>query len=315
MKKIHVYILHYERELFLFEALRSVLDSGIRCQDITILDNGSSEKTIKNIKERLSSEISWRRLEKNSTFATNFKRCFDCDDSEYFIALHDDDRLMKNFFFEQVEYLEKNGNISLISCNGRRIDAKGKIIDIPLLSNVKNKDKFIKFDTVEDLGIFMMEGSCIPFSPILYRRKTVKKYVEKIIEIENKFGQGVDRAFLSLLVESGECIALNTSELYECRMHDQQDSKNISNLWDIVYIDYLLSKETGDSKTRSMLERKIMQWYSINFIRNLYMHVKKMDFKNALSAIFQIRHDLISLGGLIIAFKLGMKCFENKKND
>jgi glycosyltransferase involved in cell wall biosynthesis len=298
--KIKFYILHYNRPDYLVQAVNSALVNGINEDDIVILDNGSDELKISAALKMGLDKIEWRFSSKNNSRVWNFLRCFEIDESDYFIALHDDDFLDAKFINEQINFLDKNPSYAALSCNGYRINEQGVKDSEPLL-NIGTSG-FEIFDCPEDLGIFIYKGNCFPLSPTIYRRSIVDKYKQFISNLVSEFDSAGDVAFFCKILEKDK-IALNKKQLYFCRLHSGQHSAALDEKYSNKFMEYLYERPSLLVDKQKKLKNQIKQWQTIHLIRNLGLNAKKGKLINLFKILIIFKYQRLSINGLWIAIK------------
>lgn len=296
-------ILSYNRPDYLKRCINSCL---LYAEDskIIILDNSDDDSSIKKLQQEYLDSIDWHYSEKTLGYAKNFHRAFDICESQYLVALHDDDRITKGFCEKQLTILKTNKNASAISCNGYFINNKNEKIS-PLMP-IKNKNNRVKTFASKDEYIkhkYSILGKCIPFSPMMFDLNKAMFLKELILQRNEQFGAAIDAMLITDLLSYSDVI-LNYEPLYECGDHIGQDSKVYDNYWETQFMTYLLH----DNSLGNMARNAIMRFYMTDLLINWLKSV----FNRDLLTKFEIKKEILSIKAIpsvifAILFRLFMK--------
>lgn len=217
MMNITVCILSFNRASYLCEALQSILNQTQKPVDIIIFDNGSRGEVYDAVKKYLENGVGWVGADFTHSATWNFKRAVASARSDYVLVMHDDDKLCPDFIQKQLDFLKSNPEVGAVTCNGYLINESGNRNGRLLRSDsITSKPEFYRCSA--DIAITYASDSCIPFSPIVYKTKLVKE-----IDFQEDFGKVCDAVFLCDFADR-DVIAYQAMALYECRVHDGQDS-------------------------------------------------------------------------------------------
>ena len=278
-------ILSYNRPYLLKEALLSIKKQTLQPNVIKIYDNGSKSEVYDLIKDYLDTYTIWYGSNVPKTVFWNFNRAIMDNNSKYVILMHDDDILCENFFEIQINILENNLNMKAISCNGYLINEHGIRIGKDLFEHSETIDYF---KCSSDVALRYVKGSCIPFSPIIYRGDFVKMF-----KLNSIYEKHADVELLCRISDLG-LIGLNNSPLYECRVHCDQDSKQFN--FDSIsrFINYLSTEINFKNKQnyRQLIDIQLMT-YKIIYLKDKINNTSNLKLKfillyNFLSQDFQI---------------------------
>lgn len=210
-------VLSLNRPVYLKEALFSIINQTNAPEQIIIFDNGSKKDVFDSLKDCFSKSVSWQGADTTKSVFWNFRRAVASIESKYALIMHDDDRLCSDFISKQVEFLEKHPKVVAVSCNGYLIDENGKRSGRKLL-DVSDDSNVEVYKCSVDVAIKYASDSCIPFSPLVYRTEVLKK-----IDLREEYGKVCDAVFICDIADIGN-VAYQPLALYECRVHDGQDS-------------------------------------------------------------------------------------------
>jgi hypothetical protein len=216
------------------------------------------------LKSQYPESIDWIFSDEPLGYAKNFLRAFSACKSQFLVALHDDDRITKNFCQSQLSALQSHKDASAISCNGYFINSINERIR-PLMPYNENKPQLKVFRTIDEYveHKYSFPGSCIPFSPMMFDLNKTMYLKHIILNRGDEFGQAIDAILITDLLSTSEVI-LNYLPLYECGDHVGQDSKVFENFWESQFMLFLLRKCSINNKVRN----KIMTFYMTDLVIN-----------------------------------------------
>ena len=287
---VSLFIISYNRTEYLAEAVKSALDQTHRPRDITILDNGSRPDVKAAVEPLLERGVTWIGSDRTNSPSWNIRRAFTLAQGEYFVTMHDDDRLLPNFLKEQADLLDRNPEVVAVGCNAFRIDAKGERGG-PIVP--KNKERISWFRTSADVALLYSRSGFIPFPTIMYRNGSAQKKEFRYEE----FGKVADVIYLCDLAQIGQ-LAYQDKMLYEYRLHADQDSVEIPEQTMRTLDRGLLSCASSNP----LILRKMKKNLATKQMLRAYAALGK-NFRNepGLSTLFgqieQIRPDIFTLGG------------------
>lgn len=244
MPDISACILSYNRADYISSAIESVIQQTLAPAEILIFDNGSDSSVYDRVRPYLNQGVTWIGSEITRSAAWNFRRAVSTAKSEYIFVLHDDDRLCTSFIELQLSCLKQYPDVCAVTCNGYLIDEQGKRKG--RLLTPTDVDREIEFyRTPAAVAIRYASDSCLPFSPVVYRADFVRA-----MHLRDDLGKVFDAVFFCELARVGT-IAYQIQPLYECRVHQAQDSSHLP----IEELE-LLTKYFENDATGSEIERK-----------------------------------------------------------
>ncbi len=113
MPKVSVILPVYNCEQYIFETVQSVLNQTFADFELLIVDDCSTDNTVKIIKEFNDSRINLIIKEKNSGYTDSLNYAVALAKGEYIARMDGDDVCMPNRFEKQVAFLEKNTDVVL----------------------------------------------------------------------------------------------------------------------------------------------------------------------------------------------------------
>lgn len=137
MRKVSVIIPCFNSERFLLNTLRSVKDQDYEKIEIIIVDDGSTDSTVKIAQKFKAKEIKiFTQVNKGACAARNFG--FSVAKGDYIMFLDSDDLISKNKIGEQVEVIEKHGINTLPFCGWGRF--YGNLDSFSFENQIMNQD-------------------------------------------------------------------------------------------------------------------------------------------------------------------------------
>ena len=118
-------------EGYLREALASALAQTYEPLEIVISDNASTDSTGEVVAEMADERVRYVRLDTNIGANGNFNHCLEMAAGEYFLLLHDDDRIDGDLVEHSMAALAASphdGRPGLIRTGSRVIDADGNVV-------------------------------------------------------------------------------------------------------------------------------------------------------------------------------------------
>ena len=149
-KKVAVLILNFNGKVYLERCIRSILNQSYRDFEIYLIDNGSSDGSIKLVKEKFP-EVNVISFDRNYGFAGAYNRAVSLVDSEYIVLVNNDTFADKDWLKYLVEEIEKNKKIFCVGSkiiyakNSNLLDNIGLVVapigGSIILGHMDNRDK------------------------------------------------------------------------------------------------------------------------------------------------------------------------------
>lgn len=185
MPKVSVLIPSYNHEKYVKEAITSVINQTFEDLEIIIVDDGSTDGTVAEIKKLNDPRIRLFCHDTNCGATVAMRKLLDEAKGDYFAVLSSDDVFMEGKIEKQVKFLEENDKIAAVFSYAQIIDDDGhnftdennfyfKIFEQP------NRTRF------EWLNYFFYNGNCLCHPSILIRREcyeNVGYYDERLAQI------------------------------------------------------------------------------------------------------------------------------------
>ena len=139
MKKVSIIIAVYNSEIFLNRCLDSVLNQTLKDVEIIIVNDGSTDGSLKILKD-YASIYSYIILldQENSGYSAAINRGLNTASGEY-IAFVDGDDYIEHDMIETLYKEAKVSDLDLVLCNWDRVDANGNFLSYNEHSDFENK--------------------------------------------------------------------------------------------------------------------------------------------------------------------------------
>lgn len=286
MLDITVCILSYNRANYLKDAVNSVLAQTVRPNKIIICDNASGAHVFEEVKSLLGELVEWVGADSNHPFIWNFTRAMSMSQTTFTMMLHDDDRLNPDFLERQLAYLDAHHSVGAISANGYLIDELGHRAGNTLS---KVSDDIDVYRGSGQVAIKYAGDSCIPFSPTVYRTEIARR-----IKLRPDFGKVCDATFFCDLADVSQ-VAYQNLPLYECRVHEGQDSAFFPD--DIMQKleDFFISRVYVSDKEKESFLNLSNQQKAIRFFKIALFHLKNKDWNNFYYILNSRKFRIVSL--------------------
>lgn len=215
LPKISVCIPTYNSSAFIAQAIESVLDQDFRDFELIVIDNNSSDHTVKivnrycDIDPRIHCEVNGV----NIGMVGNFNKCLERSRGKYVKFLCSDDFLttptsLKIFFNE----IEKDPNISLVVSARRIVDSESNTIK--LVSNYRDGLCCNGVDIINDC-LFSAKNKLGEPTAVMFKKKQSSR------GFDNMFKQILDLEMWFHLLEQGKFKFIER-DLVAFRVHQDQ---------------------------------------------------------------------------------------------
>jgi len=162
--KVSVLMTVFNAEKYLELSIKSILNQTYKNWELIIIDDKSSDQSKKIIKKFKNNKIKYFFLKKKlgRTKALNFglKKC----KGKYLAILDADDISFPSRLKDQIYYLKKNKNISLLGTWGTWIDKNNKFLQ-----------KIITTKKIDDIKQIMLFKNIFIHSSIIFQKKILNK--------------------------------------------------------------------------------------------------------------------------------------------
>lgn len=219
---VSVIIPNYNYEKFLLQRIYSVLYQTYKINEIIILDDCSTDKSVKLINEIEKSISSYIKIEKilneknsNCVFK-QWEKGFNRASSDYIWIAEADDYCEKKFLESNMKQIEKDSNIVLSYCDTTFIDTNGRIITKSVKSEIdllktKHWDQSYIIDGKEEIKKYSYLNCTIAnVSSVIIKNGNYKE----VFQAAKKYKQVGDWRFYLGIYEKGKISFVNKSLNY-----------------------------------------------------------------------------------------------------
>lgn len=185
MPLISVLIASYNHAKYIAEAIHSVLNQSFQDFEILIVDDGSIDGTVAEIKKFTDPRIRLFCFEENRSAAVAVHKLLDEAVGKYISLLSSDDIFLPDKLEKQITFLEKHSEIAAVFGYAQIVDEDGKDF---------NDDKHFYFNRFKQpnrtryewLNYFFHHGNCLCHPSVLIRKlcyETLGYYDERLAQI------------------------------------------------------------------------------------------------------------------------------------
>ena len=235
-RNLNVYILTYNRANYLEQCIQSVLNQTYENFELYVLDNHSSDNTSLVVSGIEDSRLHYIRHEENIGGFGNLIYATQHCEAEFFVMFHDDDIMLPDFLEREIEVMEKNTDVALVSSNAEFLNADGEGTGIRL-KKIK-KPRVLKKEEI--FRRYLYDGNTLVFPSIMYRKSFLAEH--NILPNENA-GPAGDVIFYCDIGRYGGAAYELPDVLMQYRMHLGQDSQLSRGMMHVQLFRYMQSDE------------------------------------------------------------------------
>lgn len=231
---LNVYILTYNRADYLRQCIQSVLNQTYENFELYVLDNHSSDNTSLVVSGIDDSRLHYICHEENIGGFGNLIYATQHCEADFFVMFHDDDIMLPDFLKREIEVMEKNTDVVLVSSNAESINSAGektgdclKVIDSP---RVYKEEELFKS--------YLYDGNVLIFPSIMYRKSFL---AEHNILPDEKVGPAGDVVFYCDVGRYGGVTYELPDILMQYRLHSGQDTNLSRDMMHVQLFDYMRS--------------------------------------------------------------------------
>lgn len=246
---LNVYILTYNRSFFLKQTIESVLKQSYSDFQLYILDNHSTDDTFEVVQSFQDKRLHYIRHEKNIGVGNNIRYALSHCKADYCVIFHDDDIMYATFLEREKNILDEYNEITLVSCEIKRIDTYGNDIEASF-SNEYVGRHYKKQDLIR---AYIKNGTVLAFPSIMYRMSFFR-YNE--IMFLDEPGPGADVIFYNNILRHGGVAYKLYEPLIGYRVHERQDSRISAKGLELELFQYMKQDKYYNSILEEMVDEQ-----------------------------------------------------------
>lgn len=256
-KPVEIFILSYNRAVFLRDCLQSILNQSFGDFTVTVLDNHSEEDIVGVVNSFNDGRLKLIVNPTNIGAYENWMKAYDLASADYMMVFHDDDCMSPRMLERQVQLFKKYSDASQVSAGVNLVYRKDQMLHF---ENIDDFDYRVFADSASIVNTYLFGKGVFGCASVLYRTKILKK----IRPNRKRFSSVGDLPFMLALASLGPYIQM-MSPLYNLRVHPGQDSgtRNWSYLAEIEAGSYYLEM-SGKPKSLRM-RSAVMGLLAANF--------------------------------------------------
>jgi glycosyltransferase involved in cell wall biosynthesis len=253
---LQVFITTYNREVYLREALESVLNQTARVKNVVVLDNESPDNTEQVVAQYRGQGV---RYEKTHGFLGNFRKAREIVGRKFVMLFHDDDILHPGYFDLALRVLNTYPELTLIATRYTEFE-NGNIPKSPRDLSTEH----YYFDNQRDFARHMYFVERIAYATAIYK---TDDFLKTPLEYE-KYNKFNDWPFMVKVAAHGPSLLFNDCSLFFIRRHAKQDTWTTVNTpsleqivnWDKCFHDAMKVKPALLSIDNQMFRLKCRQF-------------------------------------------------------
>lgn len=263
----------------ILETLKSVLDQTYKKIIINVLDNASTDETIKIIKTIKDERIRIYENTQNVGAERNFSNCINEATGEYTAIFHADDIYEPEMIAEQVYYLNENPKVGAVFTEAITIDTNGNPtgkITLKRISCIEKSESAAIYDFQELFSSILKHGNFIVCPSAMVRTVIYKKEIK---HWRGELFQTSADLDVWLRIATVHLVAILNKPLIRYRVDDRQFSSKVRKRTQradfFLVTDYYLAKNYVQNKITDKDKinyKKLLiidkLWRAINYFQN-----------------------------------------------
>lgn len=208
--KLSVIMSVYNDEIYVCEAIESILNQDFKDFEFIIINDGSTDDTLNKINDYATQDNRIIVIDQSNTGLTkSLNKAIKISRGIFIARMDSDDISIKNRFSFQIKFLESNQDYALIGSNVIKIDKNGNEIE-------KNKTLY----SYEDIYNRFKIANCIAHGSVMFN----KKLLGDTLKYDEGFKYSQDYKLWTKIANKYK-IANSKEYLYLLRIHNSSISK------------------------------------------------------------------------------------------
>ena len=170
MPRISVIMTSYNHKKYVANAIHSVLDQTYRDFEFIIIDDGSTDGTVNEIKKFSDQRMRVFYSKKNQGVVAATHKGLDESKGKYIAIIHSDDMFFPDKLEKQVKFLDEHPDVAAVFSYAKIIDEDGKdfMDESHYYYNIFKQPNRNRF---EWLNHFFYKGNCLCCPSVLIRKE------------------------------------------------------------------------------------------------------------------------------------------------
>ena len=283
----------YNSEKTIAKTISSLIIQTYKNLEIIIIDNCSTDETVKIIQEFVDPRIKIIQNDEHLLAAEdNWNRCFQYAKGEFMAIFHADDVYLPNMIFRQIEMFKKNPTIGCVFTQGNIINENDEVIGElklpPGMERLNSYTYFQLFNSILENGDFLLCPSAMIRSD-LYKKLSPFRY--------DQFGSSSD---LDMWLRAAKCapVAIINEKLMNYRISKSQGTQvlNSGRTHEAAFF-RVMDFHIAQNQKLDEISQKTMNKYNISrfgdqllCIRNSFNKRDLKEFKNLIKNVQWIKY-------------------------
>ena len=288
MDKISIIVPIYNCEKYLKRCLESIINQTYNNLEIILLNDGSSDNSLKIIKEYKKKDNRIIVIDKKNTGVSDTRNIGIQKASGKYICFCDSDDVLELKYIEIMHKTIKEKNVDLVKCNYKVIDENNKFISSGNVSDICYK--YLNKNKIRDNIIpkcLIGEIPCFSYLLMIKKDKLLVEYPIDIAMME-------DVVFYIRLLLSVNNIYVIDDELYTIMFNSEGATNNIKNyernILNILEVNTYIQKELESNNLKNDINVENLNINNLNAISDfIFKHYLLGD--NTIKLCKQIRND------------------------
>lgn len=221
MPRVSVLLPSYNHEKYICECIKSVLNQTYQDFEFIIVDDGSSDNTVNEIKKFNDKRIKLFCFERNHGACVAMNKCINEMQGEYAAVINSDDIFMPDKLEKQVKFLDEHKEYGAVFSYAKIIDEDGnELTDKDYYNSVFKQINRSRFEWLNKL---FYDGNCLCHPSVMIK----KECYERIGKFNNSFALDPDYDYWIRLCMKYDIYVIS-EELIKYRVRN--NSENVSAL-------------------------------------------------------------------------------------
>ena len=222
MDKVSVIVPIYNGERYLKRCIDSLLNQSYKNNEYILINDGSSDNTLKILKEYALKDTRIIIIDKKNTGVSDSRNMGIEKATGDYICFCDCDDMYEDNYIEVMLHTIKENNVALVRCNFQVIDKDGKVTDNG--KNVLTNKRLTNKAIINDIIPYCLSGEmpCFVYLLMIKREILTMRFPNDIAMMEDVV------FYINLLLKTDSMYIINES-LYTIMFNDEGATNNVKN--------------------------------------------------------------------------------------